>query len=64
MNVEIISSTHFTINGKTVYKKDNSWFANPYLTTKEETEKARETIKDLQTGKLKISAEAKLPEIS
>lgn len=64
MQVEIISKTHFIINEKTVYKKDNSWFANPHLTTKEENDKANEIIKDLTAGKLKISAEAKLPKIS
>ena len=64
MQVKIISNTHFIINEKTVYKKDNSWFANPHLTTSEENEKANKIIKDLTTGKLKVFAKVKLPKIS
>lgn len=53
----IISEEHFTVNGKTVYKKNGSWYANPYLSTVEETETAREIIGQIKRGELVVPAQ-------
>lgn len=51
--VSITNKELFTINCKTVYKKNKSWYANPFLNS-EESKQANEIIKKLNDPSLAI----------